>query len=177
MPDFTIDFLNVTDKLPSTMKGYAIIDAPNATVKLAKKQIVTTWTNIFNKCKNLDLVPFIIGKTANEARFRRELDGVNMPYFLYAFLHGPNETCPDDQLIHELHNHIIANNMICKVFTNDKYRERENWVYNKTMISWYDAPIRPRHMYNSNTWIYEPNKDLIMKLVIADSDKINIIRP
>lgn len=176
MPLFLLDLLNIKSKLPSNMNGYAIIDASNAIVKLPKNQIILIWTNIFNKCFELNLVPFIIGKIANEQRFKRELDGVNIPYFLYAFLHGPHETCPDDQLIHELHNHIVSNNMECKVFTNDKYQKRASWVYTKTMISWNDAPIRPRQMSNPNTWIYEPNELLIKELIIPDINKIGILR-
>ena len=178
MPEFSFPISNFKSKLPASKCGYAIIDLANAINGRTPDQIITSCTRIFVQCSFLDLIPIIVGKMANEARFRRELAGVSIPDdILYFFLHGSNKTCPDDAFIIQLYSLLTTNGMHCVIFSNDKYRRRETWSYAKTMISWNDQPTRPRHISDDTTWVCKLNRSLITKTDIPDSDKIDVPRP
>jgi hypothetical protein len=175
MPQFSYPIPSLKASLSNS--GYGIIDLANAINGRTQEQKVISCTRIFLQCALLDLEPIVIGKMANEARFRRELTGVKIPENIkYFFLHGANKTCPDDAFIIQLYRQLKDNNINCIIFSNDQYRQRESWSYIRTMISWNDEPLRPRSIDDSRTWICTLDRKLIIETEIPKNDKIDIPR-
>jgi hypothetical protein len=171
MPSFNFPFLNLHQKLDSS-KGFAIIDFENTVISKTYEQKIIIWNFILYTCELMNLKPIIVGKVANLDRLRTKLNNISIPLdILYFFLHGNNQTCADDAFIIELYNHLTTLGIHSIIFSNDKYRKRLNWSYIPTMISWNDHPNRPRYMNNPKTWIYTPNKSLIVETIILEESK------